>query len=60
METVVQEKVKAKAGEIMNYDKPRIVIHASNLAIVQGGRKALAFVWDCFLVISTGAYEADE
>lgn len=44
----------------MKYEKPRIVFQASTVGVIQSGVKALAFVWDSYLVISTGAYEADE
>jgi hypothetical protein len=44
----------------MKCETPRIVLRTPNMTANRAGCKALAFVWGCFLVISTGAYEADE
>ena len=54
------KKIEGKAGVVMKYEKPRIVFQGSTMRVIQSGIKALAFVWDSFHVITTGAYEADE
>jgi len=44
----------------MIYVKPEVVVIAPAIAVIQAGYKALGFMWDAFLIITIGAYQADE
>jgi hypothetical protein len=52
--------VEGQKAKTMIYVKPELVVLAPAVAAIQSGYKSLGFLWDSYLIITIGAYEADE